>query len=143
MYVRAWKRSRKRLVDGLSVNMLNATESCIRTFTSLIMPYPSHNVLGTCPNASTNASLCLCDRGIAVGSLSRIAGRAVHLKLINAQYILISIRLYLLWTPALYDTSEKSLFRIVSDVRTQSIYDAPKVPITTSRYAWLRHPGLK
>jgi len=45
----------------------------------------------------------------------------------------------LLDTPATHDSSEQNLLRIVSNIRTESIYRLPVVAVSALNEIWLRH----
>ncbi len=51
--------------------------------------------------------------------------------------------LNLLWAPAVYDFSKKSLFRIVGNVRAKTIQNMSVVAVWTSHKLLCGHPGLE
>ena len=48
-----------------------------------------------------------------------------------------------LWTPALYDSGQPNLLRVVRDVRPEAIYDPAKMAVGTFCNLVVRHTTLK
>ena len=82
---------------------------------------------------------------MAVGSLSKLFGRAVHLNLSEANSWPSS---YKTWGDSLrasprYNACQEHLLRIVCDVWTQSVNDMSPMTIPTASQTWPGHPWLE
>jgi hypothetical protein len=120
----------------------NQRKSCensnVLMMISSSIPYSTHSVLES--RTIVSSSVCLGVRRPAYRLASRFVGNSVHL--IDSSNCKGNTERsnHLPRTPALDNTSEQDLLRVIRNKCDEIVYNTPEVSIWTSANHWILHP---